>query len=158
MSIEAVRSYLKEYHLEQNIREFEESSATVLLAARAAGVIPARIAKSLTFMAGDGPVMIITCGDKKIDNHKYKERFLVKAKMLTPDEVVEYTGHEIGGVCPFALPKQSPIKVILDESLKRFDTIFPAAGSSNSCVEVTPEQLFDSAGASEWQDLCKDIE
>ena len=157
MSVESVRNYLKQFNLDAKVQEFEESSATVELAAKAAGVIPAMIAKTLSFLVGDHAVLIITCGDTKVDNHKYKAKFGVKAKMLTPDEVIEYTGHAIGGVCPYANP-EGKCKVYLDESMKRFEMMLPAAGSSSSCVRLTIEELERSCPGAEWVDLCKLIE
>lgn len=154
MSITAVREYLKQFQLDSRIEEFEQSSATVELAAKAAGVIPARIAKTLSFKVGEGAVLIVTCGDTKIDNQKYKAFFGTKAKMLTPEEVVEYTGHAIGGVCPFAITNKQ-VKVYLDESMKRFDIMLPAAGSSNSCVRLNLEELMQASGAAGWIDVCK---
>lgn len=154
MSVMDVKNYLKEYGLEERVREFDQSSATVELAAKAAGVEPARIAKSLTFKVGEDAVMVVTAGDTKVDNHKYKEMFGTKAKMLTPEEVVAYTGHAIGGVCPFANPKEH-LKVYLDSSMKRFETVFPAAGSDASCAELTLEELLKASGAIEWVDVCK---
>lgn len=157
MSVSNVRDYLKQFALDEKVEEFEESSATVELAAKAAGVIPAMIAKTLSFMVGDNAVLIVTSGDTKVDNRKFKDKFGVKAKMLTPDEVITYTGHSIGGVCPFANP-EGKIKVYLDESMKRFDMALPAAGSSNSCVRLTIEELERSCPGAEWADLCKLIE
>lgn len=154
MSITAVREYLKQFQLDSRIEEFEQSSATVELAAKAAGVIPARIAKTLSFKVGEGAVLIVTCGDTKVDNQKYKAFFGTKAKMLTPEEVVEYTGHAIGGVCPFAITNKQ-VKVYLDESMKRFDIMLPAAGSSNSCVRLNLEELMQASGAAGWIDVCK---
>ena len=154
MSITAVREYLKQFQLDSRIEEFEQSSATVELAAKAAGVIPARIAKTLSFKVGEGAVLIVTCGDTKVDNQKYKAFFGTKAKMLTPEEVVEYTGHAIGGVCPFAITNKQ-VKVYLDESMKRFDIMLPAAGSSNSFVRLNLEELMQASGAAGWIDVCK---
>lgn len=154
MSVTDVKNYLKAYGLDQNVREFNQSSATVELAAIAAGVEPARIAKSLTFKAGDDAVMIVTAGDTKIDNHKYKEQFGIKAKMLSPEEVIEYTGHSIGGVCPFANP-EGHLKVYLDDSMKRFETVFPAAGSDASCAELTLDELTKASRAVDWVNVCK---
>lgn len=156
MSVEKVKEYLKKWDKDKAVREFEESSATVELAAHAVGVIPARIAKTLSFLTKDGGhcVLIVAAGDAKIDNSKYKHLFGCKAKMLTPDEVQEYTGHTIGGVCPFANP-EGKVTTYLDESLKRFDTVFPAAGSASSAVELTCEELFVCSNASEWVDVCK---
>lgn len=157
MSVEIVKNYLKKFGLENKVKEFEESSATVELAAKAAGVIPARIAKTLSFKSGESAILIVTSGDMKIDNKKYKDKFGIKAKMLQAEEVIEYTGHAIGGVCPFAIP-YSEVKIYLDESMKRFDTLLPAAGSSNSCVELTIEELYKASRAEEWIDVCKLIE
>lgn len=154
MSIEIVKKYLDRFGLKNKVIEFEVSSATVELAAAAAGVIPARIAKTLSFKGEDSALLIVTSGDTKIDNKKYKERFGIKAKMLKADEVIAYTGHEVGGVCPFAI-KDPKVKIYLDESMKRFDTILPAAGSSNSCVELTIEELEKASQAEEWVDVCK---
>lgn len=155
MSIEKVRAYLKEFGRDKDILEFEVSSATVELAAKAAGVIPARIAKTLSFLLKDGTcVLISAAGDAKIDNPKYKAYFACKAKMLSSEEVIEFTGHAIGGVCPFAIENEN-VKVYLDESLKRFDTVFPAAGSSNSAIELTPDDFFTLSKAVAWIDVCK---
>ena len=154
MSVERVREYLKEFHLEGKIKEFEVSSATVELAAQAAGVIPARIAKTLSFKTGDDAVLIVAAGDAKIDNRKYKNQFGTKAKMLTPEEVISYTGHAIGGVCPFAIQNEH-VTTYLDESMKRFDSVLPAAGSDSSCVVLTLEELEQSSRAAGWIDVCK---
>lgn len=156
MAIEAVREYLKKYGMEDKILEFDVSSATVELAAQALHTEGKRIAKSLTFKAGEDAVMIVTAGDARIDNGKYKAKFGCKAKMLSPDEVVELVGHAIGGVCPFGV--KEGVKVYLDESLKRFETVYPACGSSNSAIELTPEELERLSGALEWIDVCKDWE
>lgn len=154
MSVEIVKNYLKNFGLEEKVKEFKESSATVELAAKAAGVIPARIAKTLSFKSEESAILVVTSGDTKIDNKKYKDKFGIKAKMLQADEVIAYTGHAIGGVCPFAI-SDSEVKVYLDESMKRFDTLLPAAGSSNSCVELTLEELYKASKAEEWVDVCK---
>lgn len=154
MSMETVKKYLEQFHLESKVEEFKESSATVELAAKAAGVIPARIAKTLSFKVGEGAVLIVTCGDTKIDNQKYKAKFNTKAKMLTPEEVIEFTGHAVGGVCPFDIKREN-VNIYLDESLKRFDVVLPAAGSSNSCVRLTLEELERASAAEEWIDVCK---
>ena len=153
MSIERVREYFRSKGMEERILEFDVSSATVELAARAVGCEPQRIAKTLSFMVGDGPVLIVTAGDAKIDNPKYKAQFGKKAKMLTPDEALAYTGHAVGGVCPFAL--KPGVRVFLDESLKRFDTVFPACGSSSSAIELTIPELEEHAGYEAWIDVCK---
>ena len=129
------------------------SSATVELAAQAVGCEPARIAKTLSFKVGEDPILIVTAGDAKIDNRKYKDKFGKKAVMLSPDEVVTLIGHAIGGVCPFGVPET--VSVYLDESMKRFETVFPAAGSSNSAVEMNMEELKQYSRAKEWVDVCK---
>lgn len=154
MSIEKVRAYFKTFGIEGRIREFEVSSATVELAAVAVGVEGARIAKSLSFKVEDKPVIIVVAGDAKIDNSKYKAQFHTKAKMLTHEEAHSLIGHDVGGVCPFALPED--VKVYLDVSLKRFGTVFPAAGSDNSAVELTCEELEKySSNFQQWVDVCK---
>ncbi len=155
MSIEAVKEYFKQYNLEHKIMEFETSSATVELAAQTLNVIPARIAKTLSFKSKDGEscFLIVTAGDAKIDNSKYKALYGTKAKMLTPEEVISMVGHAIGGVCPFGIKEGIP--VYLDVSLKRFDTVFPACGSGNSAIELSCDELFGYAKAVEWVDVCK---
>lgn len=153
MSIERAKEHMKKWGLESRIQEFETSSATVELAAQAVGCEPARIAKTLSFKIGEEPVLIVTAGDAKIDNHKYKEQFAVKAKMLSPDEVEEKIGHGVGGVCPFGI--NQGVKVYLDESVKRFETVFPACGSSNSAVELSMEELEKCSGYESWVDVCK---
>ena len=154
MSVDTVRAYLEPFGLADRVREFETSSATVELAAQAAGVIPARIAKSLSFKVGGKPVLIVAAGDAKVDNRKFKDFFHTKATMLTADEAVELLGHAVGGVCPFAL--KDGVDVYLDISMQRFETILPAAGSSNSCVELTCEELEKSACSCQgWGDFCK---
>ena len=154
MSIERVRAYFKTFGIEDRIREFEVSSATVELAAAAVGVEGARIAKSLSFKVEDKPVIIVVAGDAKIDNSKYKAQFHTKAKMLTHEEAHSLIGHDVGGVCPFALPED--VKVYLDVSLKRFGTVFPAAGSANSAIELTCEELERySSNFQQWVDVCK---
>lgn len=153
MSIDAVRAYLKQMDCPKNILEFETSSATVDLAAQAAGVIPARISKTLCLMSKDGPIVIAVAGDTKIDNRKFKDTFGLKAKMLSPEETLEATGHAIGGVCPFALPEGT--KAYADVSMQRFETVFPAAGSSNSAIELTCEELYHFGNCHGWVDICK---
>lgn len=154
MAIEQVREYFKQWHLEDRIMEFDVSSATVELAAQALDCQPARIAKTLSFQLGDQCLLIVAAGDAKIDNAKYKAAFGAKAKMLSPDEAVTLVGHAVGGVCPFAV--KSGVKVYLDESLKRFSTVFPACGSSNSAIELTPQELEQYASSfSGWVDVCK---
>ena len=155
MAIETVREFFKQHDLENKIMEFDTSSATVELAADAVGTIPARIAKTLSFRQKEsGGFLIVTAGDAKIDNGKFKSVFHTKAKMLPPAEVLELTGHAVGGVCPFGINKQIP--VYLDISLNRFETVFPACGSSNSAIELDCETLFKLAGGLEWIDVCKD--
>lgn len=153
MAIELVREYFKAQGIQERLMEFDVSSATVELAAQAVGVIPARIAKTISFKTGDKAVLIVTAGDAKIDNGKYKGYFKTKAKMLTPEEAERMVGHAVGGVCPFAIPPE--VEVYLDCSLKRFETIFPAAGSANSAIELTCEELYQYANAREWIDVCK---
>ena len=153
MSIEKVRAYFEGFGIAGRIREFDVSSATVELAAQTVGVIPARIAKTLSFMTPDGPLLVVTAGDAKINNHKFKETFGCKAKMLTPEEAVELIGHAVGGVCPFAV--KAGVKTCLDHSLRRFSTVFPACGSSNSAIELTCEELYALSGALAWVDVCK---
>lgn len=154
MSIERVKEYLRQYNKEDAVMEFSTSSATVELAAETLGVIPARIAKSLAFKAEKACILIITAGDTKIDNKKFKEEFLIKAKMLSADEVKDITGHEVGGVCPFGL-KNPDIRVYCDESMKRFSTVFPACGSRNSAIELTCDELFSLSKSLKWVDVCK---
>ena len=166
MSIAAVRDYFAQFGMADNVLEFSTSSATVELAAQAAGVIPARIAKSLSFKVDGKAILIITAGDAKVDNHKYKEQFHkvdnakfknafhTKAKMLTPEEVVDLVGHAVGGVCPFAIKED--VAVYLDCSMKRFPSVFPAAGSANSAIELTCDQLEQYAqNVQGWGDFCK---
>lgn len=155
MAIEKVRECFKKYGIEHRILEFEVSSATVELAAKAVGVEGARICKTLSFKDGDeGCILIQTAGDTKIDNRKFKDTFGQKAKMLTAEEVVEFTGHAIGGVCAFAV-ENPKVRVYCDESLKRFKTVFPACGSSNSAIEFTCDELYKYSQAIEWIDVCK---
>lgn len=153
MSIERVKAYFKQYNMEQRIIELKESSATVELAAQALGCEPKRIAKSMSFMVAEKPILIICAGDVKIDNAKYKAKFGKKAKMLAPNEVEDLIGHAIGGVCPFGINKG--VTVYLDESLKRFTTVFPACGSGNSAIELTIPELEQYSGYTEWVDVCK---
>lgn len=153
MAIEKVKEYFKSFGMEDRVLEFPVSSATVELAAKAAGVIPARIAKTLSFLVDDRCILIVAAGDAKVDNVKYKAYFHKKAKMLTPDEVDSLVGHSIGGVCPFAIPEN--VEVYLDVSLKRFDTVFPACGSSNSAIELTCDELYRYGNARDWVDVCK---
>lgn len=154
MAIERARNHLKSFGMAERILEFDTSSATVELAAQAAGVIPARIAKSLSFMTPKGPVLVVTSGDRKIDNPKFKAQFHTKAKMLGHDEVETLIGHGVGGVCPFGV--EPGVRTFLDTSLRRFDTVFPACGSSNSAIELTCEELEQVAeNCQGWVDVCK---
>lgn len=153
MSIERARAYLKQWGLEERIREFATSSATVELAAEAVGCEPARIAKTLSFQAGERTVLVVTAGDAKIDNRKFKQQFHVKASMLKTEEVTEKIGHAVGGVCPFGV--NPGVEVYLDVSMKRFKTVYPAAGSSNSAIEMTLEELEKYAESLGWIDVCK---
>lgn len=152
MSVDRVKEFFKPFGLSEKIMEFEESSATVELAAIALHVKGERIAKTLSFRKDDGVILVVTAGDAKIDNRKFKTEFNFKARMLSPEEVTEKTGHSVGGVCPFALPKE--VGVFLDISLKRFKTVFPACGSNNSAIELTCEELFGYANAKKWVDVC----
>ena len=156
MSIERGRAYFRSLGIEDRVREFEVSSATVDLAAQAVGVEGARIAKTLSFWVGEKPILILCAGDNKIDNKKYKEKFHTKAKMLTPDECVKVIGHPVGGVCPFGI--NDGIDVYLDDSMKRFETVFPAVGSGNSAIELNLDELFKYSNAIEWIDVCKQRE
>ncbi|MCY8175484.1 YbaK/EbsC family protein [Bacillus inaquosorum] len=157
MSLESVKAHFKQWHRENDVMEFETSSATVEQAAETIGVMPARIAKTLSFRGeGDQAMLIVAAGDAKIDNKKYRQTFGFKARMLSPDEVLEQTGHEIGGVCPFGLAHD--LEVYLDVSLKRFETVFPACGSSNSAIELMLEELSEFSFSKEWVDVCKDWE
>ena len=154
MSIEKVKAYFAQFGMEDRVLEFPVSSATVELAAQALHCEPCRIAKTLSFAVGDTPVLIVAAGDARIDNHKYKARFATKAKMLTPEEAARRIGHAVGGVCPFAV--EPGVEVYLDVSLKRFDTVFPACGSSNSAIELTIPELEQYSGYKDWVDVCKD--
>lgn len=153
MSINRVKEYFAQLGVADRILEFDVSSATVPLAAVALGCEPARIAKTLSFIAQGQTLVVVMAGDVKVDNSKYKARFLVKAKMLTHDEAVELIGFAVGGVCPFAV--RSGVEVYLDESLKRFTTVFPACGSSNSAIELTIPELERYASPVGWVDVCK---
>ena len=153
MSIEKVRAYFCTLGIEKRILEFDVSSATVELAAKALNTEGKRIAKTLSFLVHEKPILIVTAGDAKIDNKKYKAFFGAKAKMLSPDQVTELIGHAVGGVCPFAV--NDGVEVFLDESLKRFETVFPACGSGNSAIELTIPELEKYSGFKEWVDVCK---
>lgn len=155
MAIEKVREFFRDLGMEERIQEFDVSSATVELAAQAVGVEGASICKTLSFKDGeDGCIMIQTAGDTKIDNRKFKDTFGQKAKMLTAEEVVEFTGHAIGGVCAFAI-ENPRVRVFCDVSMKRFETVFPACGSSNSAIELTCDEIFRISKAEKWIDVCK---
>lgn len=153
MSIEKVRAFFREKGIEDRVQEFPVSSATVELAAQALGVEGKRIAKTLSFLVGDQCVLIVAAGDAKVDNAKFKAQFHTKAKMLPHDLVPEYVGHAVGGVCPFAV--KEGVAVYLDESLRRFETVFPACGSSNSAIELTIPGLMAYADTDAWIDVCK---
>jgi len=153
MAIEKVRAYFKQFGMDSRILEFPVSSATVDLAAQALHTEGKRIAKTMSFMLGDRAILVVTSGDMKIDNHKYKEEFAKKAQMLTPEEVVEKIGHAVGGVCPFGIP--SNVDVYLDVSLQRFATVFPACGSSNSAIELPIPELEKYSNCKKWIDVCK---
>lgn len=156
MSIERVRAYFEPLGMGDRIMEFEVSSATVELAAQALHTEGKRIAKTLSFKKDEGCMLILMAGDCKIDNRKFKDRFAMKAKMLTPEEVDQMVGHSIGGVCPFGVPEG--VEVYLDVSLRRFETVFPAAGSANSAIEMNMEELFTYSKALDWVDVGKDWE
>ena len=153
MSIQKVREYLAAYGAADRIREFDVSSATVELAAKALGCAESRIAKTLSFMLGDRVVLVVAAGDVKVDNRKYKDFFGGKAKMLAREDAERLTGHAVGGVCPFAV--NDGVEVWLDESLKRFDTVFPACGSASSAIELTLDELEKLSRAKGWTDVCK---
>ncbi len=153
MSIERVKAYFTELGIGERVREFDVSSATVELAAAALHCEPQRIAKTLSFMVEGHAILIVAAGDAKIDNAKYKAKFVKKAKMLSPEEAETLVGHAVGGVCPFAV--NEGVEVYLDESLKRFETVFPACGSANSAIELTIPELEQYSGYKEWVDVCK---
>ena len=153
MAIEKVKAYFREYGMEERVRELDVSSATVELAAAALHCAPQRIAKTLSFMADGHAILVVTAGDAKIDNPKYKARFGTKAKMLSPEEAETLVGHAVGGVCPFAV--REGVDVYLDVSLRRFETVFPACGSSNSAIELTIPELEKYSCHAGWVDVCK---
>lgn len=153
MSMQAARDHLAKFGLEGRIREFSVSSATVELAAAAVGCAPARIAKSLSFLVGEQPILILAAGDAKVDNPRYKTRFGTKAKMIPADQVEELIGHGVGGVCPFGT--KPGVTVYLDESLRRFEVVYPAAGTPASAVELNLAELEQASSASGWVDVCK---
>lgn len=153
MSIESVKQYLKKYNKDKDVLEFDVSSATVDLAAEALSIEPARIAKTISFKSKeDGCILLVTAGDTKINNSKFKAEFGLKAKMLSADEVLEYTGHPVGGVCPFDNPEKA--KVFTDISMKRFETLYPACGSSNSAIKLTCNEIFEYSNSIKWVDVC----
>ncbi|MBN2514941.1 MAG: YbaK/EbsC family protein [Deltaproteobacteria bacterium] len=152
MTIESVKAFFEENGLTYEIREFDMSTENVERAAQALGVEPALIAKTLVFKMKDAGILIVMKGDARIDNRKFKERFQVKAKMMPAEEVLETTGHPVGGVCPFGLKQE--LDVFLDESIRQFEKIYPAAGSRNSCIEIAPDELSEITGA-RWVDVCK---
>ena len=156
MSIERVRKYLQKWNMQDRIQEFDVSSATVELAAQALNVEGARIAKTLSYLVDGGAILVVAAGDIRVDNRKFKDAFHTKAKMLTADQAAEMIGHAVGGVCPFGV--NEGVKVYLDESLKRFETVFPAAGSSNSAIELTIPELEELSGYTAWVDVAKDVE
>ncbi len=153
MSIEKVRKYFDGFGIADRIMELPESSATVELAAQALGCEPAHIAKTISFYGETGVILIVAAGDAKIDNKRFKERFGLKAKMLTPEDAEKLIGHAVGGVCPFAV--NEGVRVFLDESLKRFETVYPACGSSNSAIKLTIPELEKYANPEDWADVCK---
>ncbi len=153
MSIEKVKAYFAAHGIAARVMEFPASSATVELAAAALSCAPARIAKTLSFLVDGAPILIVTAGDTKVDNPRYKAKFAAKAKMLTPDEALTLVGHAVGGVCPFAV--KEGVKVYLDVSMRRFETVFPACGSSNSAIELSLPELERYSNAIEWVDVCK---
>ena len=156
MAIEKVKAFFAKYGIADKIRELDMSSATVALAAQALGCEPCRIAKTMSFLVDGHAILIVTAGDVKIDNAKYKAHFGCKAKMLTPDEVEAMIGHAVGGVCPFAV--NDGVTVYLDDSLKRFTTVFPACGSGNSAIELTIAELEQYSGYVCWIDVCKNLQ
>ena len=156
MSIEKGRAYFRALGLADRIMEFDVSSATVELAAQAVGCAPAMIAKTLSFKVNDRTILIVTAGDVRINNRKFKDKFHTKAKMLTPDEVICLIGHPVGGVCPFGI--NDGVEVYLDVSLRRFDTVYPAVGSANSAIPLSCNELYQYSNALEWVDVCTEPE
>lgn len=156
MAIDKVKAFFKTYNMVDRVLEFDVSSATVELAAQALGCEPCRIAKTLSFMVNEKPILIVAAGDAKIDNAKYKQQFATKAKMLSPEQAENLVGHAVGGVCPFAV--NEGVDIYLDESLKRFETVFPACGSSNSAIELTISELETYAAPLSWVNVCKNWE
>lgn len=154
MAIERVRQHLRQWNMEHLIQEFSVSSATVLEAAEALGIHAQRIAKTLAFRHEEGTLLVVTAGDAKVDNQKFRAAFNMKARMLSPEETLEQVGHAVGGVCPFGV--NEGCQVVLDVSLQRFETIFPACGSSNSAIELSCDALMKIAQSTQWVDVCKD--
>lgn len=155
MSMERARAHLKKYNLEDRIHEFDVSSATVELAAKAVGVEPARIAKTLSYLVDGAAVLIVAAGDIRVDNRKFKDTFHTKAKMLSAEQAAEMIGHAVGGVCPFGV--NEGVKVYLDVSMKRFDTVYPAAGTSSSAVELKIPELEAASECIGWVDVAKEV-
>lgn len=155
MSLEKAKEHLKKYNLDNNVMEFKTSSATVTEAANTIGCQEGEIAKTLSFIVEDKPILIVATGDSKIDNSKFKGKFHTKAKMIAFDQVEELIGHAVGGVCPFGI--NDNVDVYLDESLKKYDTIYPACGSSNSAVKLTIKELERASNYKEWIDVCKNV-
>lgn len=153
LSLERVKNYLGQFGLSDRIMEFDTSTATVELAAEAAGCEPERIAKTLAFMVNSTPVLVVAAGDVRIDNRKFKDEFKSKAKMLSPTELLELVGHNVGGVCPFAI--KDGVEVYLDNSLRRFETVFPACGTDNTTIELSLEELEKTSGFKNWVDVGK---
>lgn len=153
MSIEKGRAYFRGLGLEDRVREFDVSSATVELAAQALGVKPERIAKTLSLKKGEGCILVVAAGDARIDNRKFKDKFGMKASMLPHDDVQQLIGHSVGGVCPFGI--NEGVDVYIDNSVLRFESIYPAVGSANSAIELSPDELFKYSNALEWVDVCK---
>ncbi len=153
MALEKVKKYFEQYDLQDSILEFSESSATVELAAKAVGTEAARIAKSLSFNTGEGAILVVCAGDAKIDNKKFRAAFNCKAKMIARDSVEALIGHDVGGVCPFAV--NEGVRVYLDDSLKRFETVFPACGSANSAIELSINMLEIVSRSIKWVDVSK---
>lgn len=153
MSMESAKAHLAKFGLDGRIKQYDESTATVELAAKAVGCEPARIVKTLSFKREGGCILLLAAGDARVDNAKFKQSFGIKARMLTHDEAALLTGHSVGGVCPFGV--NDAAKVYIDESIKRFDVVYPAAGAANCCIEMTLDELERSSGSLGWVDACK---
>ena len=154
MSFERVKSYFKSIGMIDRVKEFDKSSATVDLAAKAIGCEPELIAKTMSFQLGDKAILIVTAGDAKVDNRKYKDYFGKKAKFIKAESLESIIGHPPGGICPFAVNED--VRIFLDESLKRFDIVYPAAGSENSAVKLNLEELEKYSNSEAWVDVCKE--